>query len=100
MTKPDDNDHKDGFDLLEYPCEFQFKAMVKVAGLEEGQSAVSAMEILIKSQNLGELLSITSAVSRTGRYESVSLTLYLEARDQLEAIYAALANDPNVVMTL
>lgn len=96
MTEP-----KDGFDLLDFPCEFQFKAMVRVAGLGDGQSASQAMQGLIES-NLPDanIVSVSSAASRTGRFESVSLTMQVEDRTALEQVYEVLAKDDNVVMTL
>lgn len=94
-------DPKDGFDLLEYPCDFQFKAMVKVAGLTPEQTAEQAMKALVVPLLSPEnLIKVSSAQSRTGKFESVSLKAKLQDREQLEAVYAALAADPNVVMTL
>lgn len=96
MTEP-----KDGFDLLDFPCEFQFKAMVRVAGLADGQSASQAIQALIESKLPGsDLVSVASAASRTGRFESVSLTMQIQDRSALEQVYGVLAEDDNVVMTL
>lgn len=90
---------KDGFDLLEYPCEFQFKAMVRVSGLRDGQSATQAMQTLLSEQGFSPVKT-TNALSKTGKFESVSLTVKLDNREQLEEVYACLAESPNVVMTL
>lgn len=95
------SDPKDGFDLLEYPCDYQFKAMVRVAGLEEAETAKQAMKTLIETGlSSDELLAVSSSSSRTGKFEAISLTVRLTSREQLEAVYALLASDPNVVMTL
>ena len=92
---------KDGFDLIDFPCDFQFKAMVRVSGLGPDQSAEQCIEALVAEQ-LPELAvrSVSSAASRTGRFESISITLNVPNRESLEAVYEALAADDNVVMTL
>ena len=46
------------------------------------------------------LLSIKSNASRTGKFESVTLNIKLENREQLEIIYKVIAASPRVVMTL
>ena len=94
-------DPKDGFDLLEYPCQFQFKAMVRVGELARNTNAVSAVStVLLEVLPAAEIVDSSSNLSRTGKFESVSLTVELASREQLEAVYAALAADPKVVMTL
>lgn len=104
MTEHDNSpqvDPQDGFDLLEYPCRFQFKAMLRVAGLQEGTSAQAEITALVANVlPATEVLDTSSNLSRTGKFESVSLTVELQSREQLEAVYSALAADPNVVMTL
>ncbi len=95
------SDPQDGFDLLEYPCDFQFKAMVRVSGLQPNQTAQQSMQSLVESQAKAiTIKSVKSAPSRTGRFESVSLTIAIPDRETLEQIYSLLADDPNVVMTL
>lgn len=92
---------KDGFDLIEYPCDYQFKAMVRVSGLEDGQTAVETLrEHVLRQVRVVELLEVTTNASRSGRFESVSITVRLQARSQLESIYQILAEHPQVVMTL
>ena len=92
---------KDAFDLLEYPCDFQFKAMVRVSGLSDGESAEAVMQALVSEQvETVTIHSTTSNSSRTGRFESVTLSLTVPDRATLEAVYEALAAHEHVVMTL
>lgn len=92
------SDPKDGFDLLEYPCDFPFKAMCKA---EEGSPAIDYIKGLITPLlNDGALISTTGNISRTGKFESVTALIRLQNRDELEAIYALIAQSPRVVMTL
>lgn len=92
---------KDGFDLIDYPCDYQFKAMVRVSGLDSGQSAQEVLRKYVLQQvSSVELLEVSTNASRSGRFESVSLTVRLQDRAQLEAVYQSLAAHPQVVMTL
>jgi putative lipoic acid-binding regulatory protein len=95
------SDPKDAFDLLDYPCEFQFKVMVRVTELADGETAETAIHSHI-SRHLDdiEILASSSAASRTGRFESVTLTMTVQDRDKLESIYSILASHEHVVMTL
>lgn len=91
-------DPKDGFDLLEYPCEFPFKAMCRA---QDGSPAIDYIEGLITPLlNDGALVSMSGNHSRTGKFESVTATVLLQNREELEAIYKLIAQSPRVVMTL
>ena len=92
------NDPQDGFDLIEYPVDFPFKAMCKAIAGESAQAHLAQLvQPLLPS---GALLSITGNTSRTGKFESVTLTVRLENRAELEAVYKVIANADRVVMTL
>lgn len=96
MTMP--ADPKDGFDLIEYPCDFAFKAMCRAA---DDEPAIDHIQGLLKPLSLNKsLLSIKSNASRTGKFESVTLNVKLDNREQLERIYKVIAASPRVVMTL
>lgn len=94
----DIEDAKDGFDLIEYPCEYVFKAMCKVEGNQDLTGVIR--ELVLKIVDQDSVLKLNSNSSRTGKFESVSVTVKLLNRDQLEAVYQAIANAPFVVMTL
>lgn len=96
MTTP--SDPRDGFDLIDYPCDFAFKAMCRA---DSDQPAVKHIEELLQPLSLDKALqSIKSNASRTGKFESVTFTIKLENREQLEKIYQIIAASPRVVMTL
>lgn len=92
------SDPRDGFDLIEYPCDFVFKAMCRA---HEQESAMRHISAIVEPQLAeGALISIKTNASRTGKFESVTLTVRLENREQLESIYEIIAASPRVVMTL
>jgi len=97
MTDPS-NEPQDGFDLIEYPCEFNFKAMCRA---DEEQDAEAYIRSIIEPMiNQDDLIRMHSNVSRTGKFESVTAVIKLDSRDQLESIYKAISSAPKVVMTL
>ena len=91
-------DPKDGFDLLDYPCEFPFKAMCRA---QDGEPAIDYIKALLTPLlDDGALVSLSGNSSRTGKFESVTATVRLKNREELEAIYKLIAQSPRVVMTL
>lgn len=94
-------DPKDGFDLIEYPTDFSFKAMCKA---EQGESSVPAQEYLkglvLPLLDDNALLGVSGNVSKTGKFESVTLKIRISSRAELESIYRLIADSPRVVMTL
>jgi len=89
---------KDGFDLIEYPCEFNFKAMCKAEGEISAIDYVRAIiEPLVKE---GDLLKMHSNTSRTGKFESVTAVVKVYQREQLESIYQHISSADRVLMTL
>ena len=89
---------QDGFDLLEYPTDFLFKAMCRT---EEGVDLQQTLRDLVcEKVAVEQVLKVHSNASRTGKFKSVSLLVRLHSRQELEAIYAAIAASPRVVMTL
>ena len=96
MATPEDP--QDGFDLLEYPCEFMFKAMCHAQDdLPAVDSVVAAVTQTVAAD---ALLSTKIKPSRTGKFEAVSVSVTITSRDQLETIYTDIANLTIVVMTL
>ncbi|MFT4629423.1 MAG: putative lipoic acid-binding regulatory protein [Arenicella sp.] len=91
---------KDGFDLIEYPCDYGFKAMCRV-DVNDSQSASDAIQQLV-FQHIDQSALIETHVhrSRAGKFESVTVTLRIDNRELLEAIYKSIAESPRVVMTL
>jgi len=91
---------QDGFDLIEYPCEYGFKAMCRVAEYSSIAAADVMRELVLRQVEQEALLSVATKQSKTGKFESVTLTVLLQNRSELESIYQAIAASPIVVMTL
>lgn len=89
---------KDGFDLIEYPCDYSFKAMCRAAAEIDSSETISAIIRDLVSQE--RIVAVRSNQSRTGKFESVTATVRLDSREQLERIYNAISACPSVVMTL
>jgi putative lipoic acid-binding regulatory protein len=91
-------DPKDGFDLLEYPLDYNFKALCHA---QEGSPAMDYILVLIEPMlNDGALIESTTNSSRTGKFESVTAIVRINNRYELESIYELIAQSPRVVMTL
>jgi len=92
------SDSQDGFDLIEYPVDYNFKAMCRA---EQGSPAIDYISGLITPMlNDGALLELTTNSSRTGKFESVTAVVRINNRNELESIYKLIAQSPRVVMTL
>jgi len=91
-------DPKDGFDLIEYPCDFAFKAMCKADQDQAASEHINA--IVLSTVSADAVLGIATNSSRTGKFESVTVTVKLSSREELEVIYAAIAASERVIMTL
>ncbi len=92
------DDPKDGFDLIEYPTDFSFKAMCRA---DESVPAQDYIEKLVTPTVVdGAILSVSGNTSKTGKFESVTLKIRVYNRTELEAIYKLIADSPRVVMTL
>lgn len=89
---------KDGFDLIEYPCDYSFKAMCRA---DPEQAATDYVRAIVEAA-LGEnsLLEVRVNASKTGKFEAVTFVMRLDSREQLESIYQLVANSDRVVMTL
>lgn len=96
--KSNDNDPKDGFDLIEYPCEFNFKAMCRA---DDQVPAIDYIRSIVEPMIAPkDLISMSTNASRTGKFESVTTVARIYDREQLESIYKTIAGAERVVMTL
>lgn len=86
----------DPFDLLEFPCRFEIKAMGRL------NSRFDALVHNIVSRHIAgdELLHSQRRPSRHGNYVSVTCIIRASSKVQIRAIYAELAECPDVLMTL
>jgi len=93
---PRDNDPKDGFDLIEYPCDYLFKAMCRAQ--PDTQEQLQAC--VLKYVSSDAILEVRRNQSRTAKFESITIHVHIKSRAELESIYQEIASCPNVLMTL
>lgn len=83
-------------DFLEYPCQFPLKVV--------GKNQVNFESIIVPlvQQHLVEKtdIKITANPSKKKTFISITLTFEAQSRTQLEAIYTALYECDDVIMTL
>jgi putative lipoic acid-binding regulatory protein len=81
---------------LEFPCDYPIKAM----GRSEEAFALAVVEIV--SRHVGPVSEdqVRSRASNAGNFQSITVTIRVESRSQLEAIYQALADHELVLWTL
>jgi putative lipoic acid-binding regulatory protein len=100
-SKPTDSGTpQDGFDLIEYPCDYSFKAMCRVNDCTSQTVIKSIQKLVLEQLETTRFVSAHSNRSRTGKFESVTIKVKLNDRSELEAIYSALSASSQVVMTL
>ncbi len=76
-----------------FPCEFTIKAM----GLQEKGFKEHAHALIAKHAPELSLESLSLRPSSKGKYVSVSATINATSREQLEAIYRELEEDPKIL---
>lgn len=81
---------------LKFPCDFEIKAFGKAE-----DDFVDHVAALVRryAPNL-DPATIRVRPSREGRWVSVVLTIRATSREQLEAVYSDLREDPRVIATL
>ena len=83
-------------DLLEFPCQFEIKAMGRRS--PEFESQISA--IVNRHLSGAPILGARARCSRQGRYVSVTCVIHAADREQLNAIYLDLNSEPEVLISL
>ena len=83
-------------DLLEFPCQFEIKAM----GLRSPEFESQISSIVNRHLSGAPILGTRARCSRQGRYVSVTCVIHAASREQLDAIYLDLNSEPEVLMTL
>ena len=81
--------------LIEYPCAFPIKIMGKGEGFADSIQAV-----VLKHDPEFEASGMEIRASREGKYLSLTCTVKATSREQLDALYRALCDHPQVVMVL
>jgi len=91
---------KDGFDLIDYPCDYAFKAMCRVGNFSENSLKNEILKLVLEHIDESLVLDIKSKFSKTAKFESITITTRISDRKQLEKIYHTISASPLVVMTL
>lgn len=96
MTKMDQNPNKES--LLEFPCRFPIKAM----GRGNGAFEAIVVQIVRSHAELwpGEREPVRTNPSRNGNFVGVTVVVEATSQEQLDAIYQALTDCPDVLMAL
>ena len=98
MSTPEKNspDKDLSASLIEYPCEFP----IKVFGQTQQGFLQAVMEVVQQHDPGFTAASISTRNSKTSRYVSLTCTVTATSREQLDALYQALCDDPQVAMVL
>ncbi len=81
---------------MEFPCSFPIKLM----GRETDEFRRTARELVEKHTGPLDDEAIQSALSRNGRFVSVTITVVAESREQLDNIYRDATAHDDVIMAL
>lgn len=82
--------------LINFPSPFP----IKIMGLANDTFEGAVVAILNQHvPDLGEG-AIVSKLSKGGKFESITATINAQNQEQLDAIYRALTQDPNILMVL
>ena len=81
---------------LEFPCQFQIKAM----GLDDGSFHEVVIEIIRRHCDKVDEDGLRTRASRGGKYVSVTVVIEASSREQLDAIYDDLTAHKKVLMRL
>ena len=82
--------------LLKFPCQFPIKAM----GRDTPEFHATVRRLI--EEHTGPLSddAFQSALSRNGRFVSITVTVTAQSQEQLDDIYRALSADDDVLMAL
>lgn len=81
---------------LSFPCQIGIKAM----GRQSEAFPESVKEIIAMHVEEDALVEVRIRSSKAGKYLSVTCEVRLDNRDQMEAIYTAMHEHPDILMTL
>jgi len=91
-----DKDNESENSLIQFPCDFT----IKVFGLSNVEFEGAALSIIHKhAPNLsGRALQIRP--SKNGKYLALSITVFVDSKEQLDNIYRELSSSPHILMVL
>ena len=82
--------------LLEFPCDFP----IKVMGEDSPEFRATAIALIESHTGPLEADRIQTALSRNGRFVSITVTVEAQSKDQLDDIYRDVSGHPSILMAL
>jgi len=82
--------------LLTFPCEFT----LKIFGLRSDEFESAVLMIVHKHIPNFSDRAIHTRASQEGKYCAISVSVYVESREQLDNLYRDLTASPQVIMVL
>ncbi len=82
--------------LIEYPCDFP----IKVFGQTQQGFIQAVSEVVLRHDPAFSAASIVTRNSKAARYVSLTCTVHVTSREQLDALYQDLCDHPLIVMVL
>ncbi len=82
--------------LLEFPCDFPVKAM----GRDTPEFHATVRELVEQHTGPLEEDRFQTALSRNGRFVSITITIDAQSQEQLDNIYRAITAHDDVLMAL
>jgi putative lipoic acid-binding regulatory protein len=82
--------------LLKFPCDFT----IKVFGLKSDEFESNVLMIIHKHAPNLSGRAIQCRPSQQEKYCALSITIHVESKEQLDAIYQDLSSSPHVIMAL
>jgi putative lipoic acid-binding regulatory protein len=82
--------------LLKFPCDF----LIKVMGETSDTFAAIMLEVIREHEPKFDASKIEMRGSSSGKFISLSCSVYVESKPQLDAIYRALTSHPLVKFVL
>lgn len=82
--------------LLKFPCDFT----LKIFGLGNDEFESEVLMIVNKHIHNVSDRAIQSRPSENGKYRALTITIYVENRQQLDDLYKDLSSSPHVLMAL
>jgi len=99
MSDSNIDNSQDGFDAIEYPLDFSFKAVCQTNLTEDDLIDALTLSIHESAAHL-YVKGANSKQSSTGKYISITLLIHITSRSDLETVYKALSSNKEVKMTL
>jgi putative lipoic acid-binding regulatory protein len=94
MTNEDTNNHTQS--LLQFPCDF----VIKIFGAASDEFEMQALTIIRHHIKDIREDAIKSRLSKDNKYLALTITLYVESREQLDVLYKELSANPQILMVL